>query len=70
MAPPRVAPENLPSVIRATDSPRPIPWMMDVGESISGIPGAPLGPSYLMTTTSPAFTSPALIDSMASASES
>ena len=32
--------------------------MADVGLSISGIPGPPFGPQYLMTTTLPGFTSP------------
>jgi hypothetical protein len=32
--------------------------MAEVGLSISGIPGPPLGPQYLMTTTLPGFTSP------------
>jgi len=32
--------------------------MTDVGESISGMPGPPLGPSYLMTITVPLFTFP------------
>jgi hypothetical protein len=38
-------PENRPSVINATCSPMPAPMMADVGVSISGIPGPPLGPS-------------------------
>lgn len=38
-------PENLPSVMRATSLPRPSPIMTEVGVSISGIPGPPLGPS-------------------------
>ena len=46
-------PLNLPSVMRATQSPSPAPMMALVGVSISGIPGPPLGPSYLMTTTQP-----------------
>ena len=45
MAAPRVAPENRPSVMRATLSPRPMPQMALVGLSISRIPGPPLGPS-------------------------
>ena len=45
MAAPRVAPENLPSVISATVSPSPAPTMAEVGVSISRIPGPPLGPS-------------------------
>jgi hypothetical protein len=35
--------------------------MADVGFNISGIPGPPLGPSYLITTTSPFETSEFLI---------
>src|SRR3990172_2339904 len=42
---PLVPPENLPSVIRATASERPIPAMAAVGESISLMPGPPFGPS-------------------------
>ena len=42
---PRVAPENLPSVIRAQDLPKPFPTKSDVGASISRIPGPPAGPS-------------------------
>ena len=42
---PLVAPENLPSVMRATDSVKPIPAIVAVGMSISGMPGPPLGPS-------------------------
>jgi len=53
---PRVPPENLPSVIRATESPSPMPISVAVGASISLMPGPPLGPSYLMTSTSPPFT--------------
>ena len=70
MAPPREAPENLPSVISATDSPSPLPTMRLVGESISGIPGAPFGPSFLMTTTSPATIFPDVMASAASFSPS
>ncbi len=67
---PRLAPENLPSVIRATLSPRPIPAIADVGLSISLIPGPPLGPSYLITTTSPGTILPPLIAAIASSSQS
>ena len=42
---PRVAPENRPSVIKATEEPRPIPCTAAVGASISRIPGPPFGPS-------------------------
>ena len=45
MEAPRVAPEKRPSVMRATDSPSPMPQMAEVGLSISRIPGPPLGPS-------------------------
>ena len=45
MEAPRVAPENRPSVMRATDSPKPMPQMAEVGLSISRMPGPPLGPS-------------------------
>jgi len=46
-------PENRPSVISATSLPRPAPMIALVGVSISGMPGPPLGPSYLITTTIP-----------------
>ncbi len=39
------APEKRPSVRRATSGPRPSPTMALVTESISGMPGAPLGPT-------------------------
>src|SRR5487761_1033600 len=42
---PCVPPENRPSVIRPTESPRPAPISADVGASISRIPGPPFGPS-------------------------
>ena len=63
---PLVPPENLPSVISATLEPRPIPIIALVGANISGIPGPPLGPSYLITITSPERTSPFKIPSDAS----
>ena len=50
---PWVPPLNLPSVINATDLPNPAPIIAEVGFNISGIPGAPTGPTFLMTTTSP-----------------
>ncbi len=50
---PCVPPLNLPSVINATDFPKPAPIIAEVGFNISGIPGAPTGPTFLMTTTSP-----------------
>ena len=45
MAMPRVAPEKRPSVIKATSLPKPRPTILEVGASISGIPGPPFGPS-------------------------
>ncbi len=42
---PRVPPEKRPSVIRATLSPRPWPESAAVVDSISRMPGPPLGPS-------------------------
>ena len=45
IAAPRVAPENLPSVMSATSAPSPAPTMAEVGESISRMPGPPFGPS-------------------------
>ena len=67
---PCVPPENLPSVIRATSFPNPEPIIAEVGFSISGMPGPPFGPSYLITTTSPFTISPFLIASLANFSES
>ena len=52
---PLVAPENLPSVIKATLSPVPCPYIADVVANISLIPGPPFGPSYLITITSPSL---------------
>ena len=54
---PLVPPENRPSVIKATVSPNPCPYIAPVVESISRIPGPPLGPSYLIITASPALIS-------------
>ena len=45
MEAPRLAPENLPSVMSATSLSSPMPAMVAVGESISRIPGPPRGPS-------------------------
>ena len=53
MAAPRVAPLKRPSVISATSLSRPWPASMEVVASISGMPGAPLGPSLRMTITEP-----------------
>ena len=44
--------------------------MADVGFNISGIPGPPFGPTYLITTTFPFFTFPSFIPLLASFSES
>ena len=44
--------------------------MADVGFSISGIPGPPRGPTYLITTTSPAFILPVLMPLINSCSPS
>ena len=44
--------------------------MADVGLSISLIPGPPLGPSYLITTTSPSTIFPPFIALIASSSQS
>src|SRR5919199_1526983 len=67
---PWVAPEKRPSVRRATDSPKPSPTRAAVTPSISRIPGPPLGPSYLITTTSPSSIRPLVTASIASSSES
>ena len=67
---PWVPPENLPSVIRATSEPKPAPIIAAVGFNISGMPGPPLGPTYLMTKTSPFTTFSFLIAEFASSSES
>jgi hypothetical protein len=56
-----VPPENLPSVINATLPPNPAPIKAEVGFNISGIPGPPFGPSFLITNTCPALTFPSLI---------
>ena len=53
MTNPWLPPEKRPSVMRATSLPRPLPITAEVGESISRMPGPPLGPSYRMTMTSP-----------------
>src|SRR6266508_1371949 len=67
---PFVAPENRPSVISATSLPRPAPATAAVTASISGMPGDPFGPSYLMAMTSPALILPDVTASNASCSES
>ena len=53
---PLLVPENLPSVISAVLVASPWPCMIFIGRYISLIPGPPLGPSYLMTTTCPGLT--------------
>src|SRR6266581_3064537 len=55
---PCVAPEKRPSVRSATVSPKPAPTSAAVTASISPMPGPPFGPSYRMTTTSPALIAP------------
>src|SRR5690606_37240006 len=50
---PWVPPEKRPSVIKATDFPKPAPIIAEVGFNISGIHGAPFGPTWRITTTSP-----------------
>ena len=67
---PWVPPEKRPSVINATDFPKPAPIINEVGFNISGIPGPPFGPTYLMTTTSPFSTSPLEIPVFAACSPS
>ena len=47
MTKPCEPPEKRPSVMSAHSLPSPAPMMADVGVSISGMPGPPLGPSYL-----------------------
>ena len=68
MAAPRVAPLKRPSVMSATSLSRPWPASIEVALSISGMPGAPLGPSPRMTTTEPSAMSRAAIAATASAS--
>ena len=63
-------PENLPSVMSATELPKPAPMMAEEGVSISGMPGPPLGPSYRITTTMPGVISFRARDSSMSSSES
>src|SRR5262245_43180179 len=67
---PRVAPENRPSVTSATESPSPMPTSAAVTASISRMPGPPRGPSYRITTASPAPIAPALTAAEADSSES
>src|SRR5688500_13364305 len=55
---PVVPPEKRPSVRSRTSLPRPAPLIAPVTASISRIPGPPFGPSYRMTTTSPAVSGP------------
>ena len=52
---PLVEPEKRPSVTNAQLSSIPLPTIRDVVMCISLIPGPPLGPSYLITITSPSF---------------
>ena len=55
---PQVAPENRPSVTKATSAPWPVPLTAAVMASISCIPGPPLGPSYRTTMASPGRSRP------------
>ena len=66
---PCVAPEKRPSVTRAQSSSIPRPMMRAVVESISRMPGPPLGPSYRMTRTVPFSMVPALTAASASSME-
>ena len=63
-------PENRPSVTSAQARPSPLPLRKLVGYSISCIPGPPRGPSYRITTTSPATTRPPRIPVTASSCDS
>src|SRR4029078_9890355 len=67
---PCVAPEKRPSVINATESPRPAPCSAPVTCSISRIPGPPFGPSHPMTMTWPGLTLPFFTAEKASSSRS
>ena len=57
--------ENLPSVTNATCLPKPFPIIAELGFNISGIPGPPFGPQFLITTTFPFLTYPDFIPSIA-----
>src|SRR5204862_203543 len=63
-------PEKRPSVMSPTLSPSPAPMIAEVGESISRMPGPPLGPSYRITTMSPGLMRPARIAASESSSQS
>lgn len=52
----RFSAEHIAPAPRCLTLPSPAPMMADVGVSISGIPGPPLGPSPLITTTHPCTT--------------
>ncbi len=67
---PVVPPENRPSVTSRTSLPSPAPLIAPVIASISRIPGPPFGPSYRMTTTSPARMAPSARASIAARSRS
>ena len=64
------APENRPSVKRATEESIPRPARAAVGCNISRMPGPPLGPSFTITTTSPSAMRPEEIASYAASSPS
>src|SRR5690606_2356598 len=67
---PVVPPENRPSVISMTSLPSPAPLIAPVIASISRMPGPPFGPSYRITTTSPAVIVPSSSASIAARSPS
>ena len=67
---PCVPPLKRPSVINATEAPKPAPKIAPVGFNISGMPGAPFGPMLRITTTSPALTLPLCMPSINSNSPS
>ena len=67
---PCVAPEKRPSVMSATESPRPWPTIAAVTASISRMPGPPDGPSLRITTTSFAWICCASTAANASSSDS
>ena len=69
MLSPEVPPLKRPSVTSAHALPRPLPFRNEVGYSISCMPGPPFGPSYEITTTSPASIWSAMMASHAASCE-
>ena len=63
-------PEKRPSVTSAVEVCKPMPYRYFIALYISTIPGPPLGPSYLMTTTFLSLIFPSKIAWLASSSES